>query len=421
MTKVWRRRLVTAFLKLGSLLSQSRWIVLSIVLAAVGVIDLFVVVPGSVGISLALISAVLVVVEIRKHLRLQAEIEFGLRKGDDFADVRKALAGNPRFECLSYGSDYFLYDKVASREIGLRNVSAVVASVGYVIPSEFRELGTTFRRRYVSGRIDSYNGHVVGLGTDLGIGSVLPADTVSLVPARYWDYLASDTFATTDVLSKRAQSQFGRSLFIDRHGNPRDFGSSWLLNGIGCSVIGITTDHRVVVVLQSDRNDGSKQLHAPSGSGSLEPQDLGGADRAPFCDVAAAGAIREMQEEAGIGWQDVDHHEFLGFGRWLDKAAKPEAFTVAFLTIDSHEVARRKVPRSDTPFTKWAKPARFSQSLEQWDPLDVAPMMESEFRLRMSLPQAAGLGLLARAARDRDSPAHRELVKRMSGMVPYPG
>ncbi|WP_440308542.1 hypothetical protein [Jatrophihabitans sp.] len=408
-----RRRVVALALRLGSFVASVRWILLSLVLATVGVVGVYVAIPLALNLALAVVSAVLALLEIRAFRARQAETQFQPRTTDTFEDVRTALAGCPRFEFFDYVGGTFVYDRVASTWIDDPSTEAAVRSVDYVLPAELREAGRLFQRRRVSGNAHAYNDVVLGLDTDVGYGSDAPPKVLTVVAGRYWDYLASDTFAMHEVVVRgHRRTDLGRPLVFDRDGRPRDFASSWLFNGIGLSVLAITTDGRFVVVTQSLNNDSSQGLFAPTGSGAAEPKDFRGAAVLPARDLFRNGALREAAEESGIGEHEVASTAVLGFGRWLQKSAAPEVLLVALLSIDSHEVRRRAVPALDRPYTVTAEPERFIGPPSSWRADDLSTMVERRLLDAMSLPLGASLSLLARAVGQGHDPVAAEVLRR---------
>ncbi len=390
----------TAVLRAGALLDHARWIVLSLVLALVGIIGLVVTVPAWLNILLAVLSVALLVLEVRAHVTRLADIQFVLREGDDFEDVRASVAGSTRFEVIAAGTGHVLLDHAATAAVVDGTARARLSETSFVVPRVLRTAGIAFQRRRIA-RGATYNGSLVGLGTDLGLGDTLASAEWRFVPARYWDHLATDIFAMQDVLGSGHQlGSLGRELFVDRHGSVRDFGDSWLLNGVGSSVIALTTDARVVLVRQSRKNESSRGLLAPSGSGSLEPADFRGASDLAVAELAANGGTRELAEETGIPLGSVTGSEFLGFGRWLEKAAKPELFTLVTLGISSHDVQEHRIPGADRPYSLAVETLRLRPDVSAWNDADPATVLEDVTRLTLSVPTSAGLALMARAAAD---------------------
>lgn len=408
------RWLRTTLWRIAGFADHARWIVLSLVLALAGVVGVFIPLPPALNVVLAGVSLVLLVMEIRGHNRRLQETQFVDRTGDDYVDVRQELEHSSRFEFVATTHGHMVIDWLATRAIVAGDVTGSARRSPYVLPRELSDAGVAFRRRRVAGRA-TYNGHLLGLNSDLGHEDTLTQRRWELVPARYWDHLASDILATKDVLRRgRLVLDLGRALYVDRKGALRDFGASWLLNGIGTSVVALTSDARLVVVAQSNRNESSQGLLAPSGSGSLEPADFRGRDDLDLADLARNGALRELHEEASITEHEVVDTAFLGFARWLEKAAKPELFTVALLSIDSHEVRRRRVPTADRPYTLAVDALRLSDAVLTWDGRDPHTMLEEAAVHRLSLPLQIALLLLSHAARDPGSPANPLVLRALA-------
>ncbi|TCO41580.1 hypothetical protein EV646_115121 [Kribbella antiqua] len=172
-----------------------------------------------------------------------------------------------------------------------------------------------------------------GLNIRLG-GDPDPAGgEVHLQQVRYFDMMASNYLAGQQWLSRR----MGRVVAdITRHlvagdGRLIPLSDTELGNQVGVSTVALTSDGWMLLVHQGVASRSSAGLVAPSGSGSLEPVDLAGRDRLP--DAIAAGMERELREELGLvstAMRDVRiETEVLGYGRWLEKGAKPEFYGVS--------------------------------------------------------------------------------------------
>jgi hypothetical protein len=156
---------------------------------------------------------------------------------------------------------------------------------------------------------------------------------VHLQPVKYFDMIASNYLAGHQWLSRR----LGRTVAdITRHliaadGRLIPLNATELGNQVGVSTVALTSDGWMVLVHQGVGSRSSAGLVAPSGSGSLEPVDIEGRDRLP--DVIAAGMERELREELGLisaAMRDVRiETTVLGYGRWLEKGAKPEFYGVS--------------------------------------------------------------------------------------------
>jgi hypothetical protein len=409
---VWRRRLLALVIRTGTFAASVRWILIGLSLAVLGVVGVVVSIPSWLNIAVATVSALLVLLDVRAHRARQRATQFRPRATDDFADVRDALSHVPRFEIMDFVGGTLVCDLAMSEAFASADSRVRLEAAEYVLPLEFRELGRLFQRRLVARSPYSYNDPVVGLHTNVGRSADDVPRTFSLRASRYWDYLASDMFAGQEVVvDGRERLDLGRRLVVDRAGQLRDFGDSWLLNGIGVSVLAVTRDGRYVVVTQSEHNDSAQGQFAPTGSGSLEPKDFRGAAELSLFELCRNGALREAAEEAAIAESVVELAVPLGFGRWLQKAAAPEFFLLAFLTVDSHELRRRPVPRADRPFTLIVEPRRFVRDPDAWQRDDLRTISDDEVCAAMSVPLGACLMLLADRV-DRGDPAIADELRR---------
>ncbi|MHA7261735.1 hypothetical protein ACX80W_00885 [Arthrobacter sp. TMN-37] len=402
----WKRRLRTEMFRTWSRTKRYRWVILSTILAAVGVVSIFVRIHPALTIALALVSVLLVYLEFFNKKRDLNSTEFTPRSADSFSDVAHRIDSDPRFRIYKYPNGTLVHDVNFSDAIRRGDVRAHLADTEYSLPPEIRAVGELYREREVDRNKSLFDDPMLGWDTNIqgAPGNSLPA-LVTMTPGTYFQHIASDGLATVDVRQQRhPRTDLGRSLFIDKHGRLRDLGSSWLFNGIGTSVLAFSSDAKLLIVRQSARNANSPGLLAPSGSGSLEPKDFMGTSPIPLSQLAANGANRELFEEGSVAPHEVIQSSFLGFGRWLEKAARPELFTLSFLSVHSDELQRRGITSAEKSFVTGRETERLVGGPEVWDARKPETMLPSNVRGAVSVPLAAGLSLLADLARDSDSP-----------------
>lgn len=408
-----KRRLSTFIAHLLEESASARWILLSTVLAAVGVLGIYVVVPAWISWILAAISLVLLVIDVRHYRLERRRTTFPKRPLDDFADVTAKLAGDERWNVIRVHGQTFVHDAGMSLRIAEGCLNAVVQLEPYALPSDLKAFGGRYRRERIAKDSSIFDGPGLGWAS---AAAELPdeAGTVTLVRGTFFDRLASDYFAAVDTRRDGSDTVLaGRRLFVDRMARLRDFDVSWLFNGIGVSTIAVTSDGMFVITEQSDRNVGEQGLLAPSGSGSLEPKDLGGATSMDVAELSIAGANRELQEEASIEPRDIASSYFLGFGRWLNKAASPEVFAVTFLKVDSHELRQRKRRSEERVYVDGVSFVRPALPLARWDPSHAELILPPAERGRVSLPLGVALSLLAREVGADRSELATEVQRRM--------
>ena len=151
----------------------------------------------------------------------------------------------------------------------------------------------------------------------------------------------------------------------------------------------------LIVVEQDKRNINSKAQMAPSGSGALEPADMDGHVTRPLKHIAASGANRELFQESAVRPAELISSHFLGFGRWLNKAGRPELFTLTFLSSDSHTLRARPVRREERQYVRKVHFLRLTPDTRDWDPREPHRMLPRDHQHAMSVPLAAALSLLA--------------------------
>lgn len=234
--------------------------------------------------------------------------------------------------------------------------------------------------------------------TTVGLASDVARDGVVLQESSYFDYLSSNDLARFRA-GRRGDPAYraGWRLYVDRFSRLRGFADSWLANGIGVSTLAITRDGKLVVQVQSGRNHSSKSAAAPSGSGGLEPIDVVGT----LNDAAIRGANRELCEEVGVRPDEIDTSILLGFWRWVSKGAKPEFSSLTLLNADSHELARRPLPRQGRVYVSERRFTRLAP-MAGWDAQKPLRIIDPHEATTASLPLVVSLALLADRAAAAD-------------------
>ncbi len=313
---------------------------------------------------------------------------------DSFEDVLQATNNHGRFTYRKFSHGSFLSDGLVSAAIH-DGLEARVDPEQFTVPAALRPLGQRFLDEKIKTK-HVFDGPILGWNSNVGVGqavSDLPR-WIDFQPATYFQHIATDQLALHDVKKNdRFMDDHGRRLFITRRGVLRDFRDSWLVNVVGTSVMAFTSDGKLILVDQGIHNLNNGGQLAPSGSGALELRDFQGNPSLPLSELAANGANRELQEEAGVQAGEIRESFFLGFGRWLDKAGRPELMTLSLLSVDSHVLEQRITEKLERPFVRGRSFTRLVGEPGAWGSSPEA-MLDSQYRGRLSLPLSVGLALL---------------------------
>jgi hypothetical protein len=287
-------------------------------------------------------------------------------------------------------------------------VPAELDPTRYRLPAELRELAPVALRTMRAGRV-IFDGPMLGLLDDL-----LPAVSGRLRPLRLMQTSFFMQVCSAELCQYRivdrvtgAETDIRLMELIDPSGRLVTLAASRLANNIGISTLAFTADDLLLVVHQSQRNIASGRLLAPSGSGTLEPDDLIAAGvGASLQDVLVHGMERELCEEVGIGVDDVLETRVVGFGRWLERGAKPEFFAVTKLKVLARDVAAAKISAGEKLYTERVSAVfvdldRLRQEIDDGYSIDQAPSCPSVVRDSGSLPLIAGLRAVALNGRAR--------------------
>ncbi|NIH86593.1 hypothetical protein [Amycolatopsis granulosa] len=321
--------------------------------SALGVLlGLVTLVPSAVGIVLSVVALALGVLTLVRDVRMLrgrwAAYEFAtIAAPFPHADVPPP-AGYPAARYLDLpGRGTALVSDQIDRTLWTQRFPVEVAPEPYRLPAELKATAPYVLPLRAHGRL-LFNGRVLGMRGE-PLPSVGHGAPVRLQRTRFFDAQCSNELATLRIARRDTDQVFDlrRHLMVDTAGRLRTLAESRLADIVGVSTVAVTTDGFVLVVLQSHRNSASQSLLAPSGSGSLEPRDLGG----DLHEVVRAGMERELCEETGVGRDEIRRTTVVGFARWMDRGAKPEFFGLTELSVGKQDLLGRRPSRSERQFT----------------------------------------------------------------------
>lgn len=199
----------------------------------------------------------------------------------------------------------------------------------YVLPNDLQKYIP-----YVIGRTTGnpwpFNGRILRLRTD-PVHQVLEFQPVS-----YFDGLCSNDLMKFRVDGKRQGDYWSSRHMTQDNGELCSLNESTIANIVGVSTLAISTDGKIIVVMQNRMSSSSSFLNAPSGSGSIDEEDMDNCET--LNDLVTCGAIRELREEVGIPEDLLTETKVIGYSRWLERGGKPEFFAVTYLTKSADEV-----------------------------------------------------------------------------------
>lgn len=122
--------------------------------------------------------------------------------------------------------------------------------------------------------------------------------------------------------------------------------SNEINNHIGISTIALTKDNHIYYWIQSDKNQQSKKLKAPSGSGSFDYSDIVKISKKANLYYSLTKAMdRELIEESLDSKMTnknrkkyIQNTKILGYFRWIDRGGKPEFVGITKLNVDYIEL-----------------------------------------------------------------------------------
>lgn len=363
-----------------------------IALSAAGIVlGVVTVLPSAVGVALSVVALGLGVVGFTRDVRQ-------LRRrwtGFEFTTIAAPFPTGefpppPAYGAASYVAVPARGTMLVSDVIdeSLRDEHAIaVAEEPYRLPSALRATAPHVLPLRARGRL-LFNGHVLGMhGEPLPRTGGRPAP-IPLHRARFFDAMCSNELGTLRIVRTDTGAEY-------------DLRRAELADVVGVSTVAFTADDQLIAVRQSALNSASRLLLAPSGSGSLEPKDVGDTLSA----TVRAGMERELCEETAIRPAEIAATTVVGFGRWMERGAKPEFFGLTRLTVDGATVAARRPPGEERLYTAGivlmsVDLAALAEELAGGTPLAEATSLPARLREDGSLPLLLALRAAARWRHD---------------------
>lgn len=246
-----------------------------------------------------------------------------------------------------------------------------------------------------------FNGKIIGMrGDPLPPGSN-PSPPIGLHIARYFDGQCSNEMCSLQITHRSSGNEFDPriELLTNANGQLRTIAESTLADGIGISTIAFTADNALVVTRQTSRNNASRRQLAPSGSGSLDPRDIGQASTGhgprrleTLQDIVRRGMERELREETGIRQDEIRNTKVIGFARWMERGARPEFFGLTELSATTLDLTGDRRLTSDEDlytdgtFTLTVDLTQLGRELADGTDLLSSPSLPERIKTQGSLP-----------------------------------
>ncbi len=181
---------------------------------------------------------------------------------------------------------------------------------------------------------------------------------------------------------------------FDKNPKMKTFKGSLMSNHIGGNTLAITRSGRLILWRQGCSAQRSTGLLAPTGSGSLDLQDLDH-KHLNLENLVVTGMERELLEECHksgnfINWGLIDKTKLIGFYRWIGKAGLPGFLGVTKLVVDVEDISPNISEVDNPKYIQTNYPAEDITSLK-----DTIKLLMKRPRM-LSVPLHANLYCLSR-------------------------
>jgi hypothetical protein len=190
--------------------------------------------------------------------------------------------------------------------------------------------------------------------------------SVTLQPTTYFKGIVTNEFAHRSLMQDGRQLYQGWQGCLDSGSEETrlaPLSKSHASNHIGVSMLMITSDFVLVLLLQSRRSNlGSRQLVA-TGSGSMDWSDVNGAEG--FLDATYTSALRETTEECPLPVELITKSHLTGYARVASRGGKPELNFVSFLSAPWAHLSPRLMPKGKPAISR--RERAYILTYETWD------------------------------------------------------
>lgn len=207
----------------------------------------------------------------------------------------------------------------------------------YRIPDELKDYFFVTLTSRIKDKITFTNDKKISMITDLDVNT----KEVTFMKSLYYDSEVTNDLGIKKVGSKTTPTFCfdGSKLLFDANGNLKKLSDNGLANRIGASCLIKTSDDYYMLQVQGTNSAHNKLKLIPSCSGSCDFEDYKKGDT--LKDFVIKSMERELAEEASIEKDEIETMNVIGYGRIIERGAKPEFFGFGTVKLTRKELEIR--------------------------------------------------------------------------------
>lgn len=247
------------------------------------------------------------------------------------ASYQKAIYTNKTYQ------EYYVYSNKINEHLFYEDhLMFKVDPYDYKIPENIRKYVPFALKDRLLKNATLFNGKSWGLASDIYLNSKI----VSIKKVKYFDMLATNHLVHKTIKSKSNidLSFNGKTLFLDEESRLRKLSESSMSDIIGVNTLAVTKDHYLIIGRQGKSSEVSPEDFVPSGSGSLQREDVLKIKSKNFLELIAFGATRELLEECNLPKKSNVKTRVFGYVRLLKRGGKPDFFCVSFIDATKEDI-----------------------------------------------------------------------------------
>ena len=298
----------------------------------------------------AIITIIPIIYGVIKEIINQKKMIIHQYTSDEFDYVLEPVIKRTNYELLKIDNSRLVFSK--SDNDNLKNLIKlkfqIIKHPKYTLPNDISKNAYRVFMDFLKSGKHLQNDKKLRMNIGLEELQQQKKQTIQLSPTSYFNSICTNDITTFEFIHDDDSSYCldGYSLVFAKGNSNKlsriyNLSESHCSNHIGVSTIAITSDHRVIIILQGDKNLQDSKKFNVSATGSLDYKDKKHCKT--FNELLIKGLERELCEECYINkCKDKDKikidTEIFGYGRFLHRGGKPEFFGISYVEMEAEDL-----------------------------------------------------------------------------------
>lgn len=313
----------------------------------------------------AIITIIPIIYGVIKEIINQKKMIIHQYTSDEFDYVLEPVIKRTNYELLKIDNSRLMFSK--SDNDNLKNIIKlkfqIIKHPKYTIPNDISKNAYRIFMEFLKSGKHLQNDKKLRMNIGLEELQQQKKQTIQLSPTSYFNSICTNEITTFEFRHDDDSSYCldGYSLVFAKGNSNKlsriyNLSESQCSNHIGISTLAITSDERVIIILQGERNFIDSKKFNVAASGSLDYKDKKHCKT--FNELIIKSMERELCEECYIQNKRKDkdkikiYTEIFGYGRLLDRGGKPEFFGISYVDIEAEKLIKHAEKKENQEIKK---------------------------------------------------------------------